>query len=163
MFFLSALTFCITHRGLIKEGLRMDKLQRIGATPIFVVIGFVLVGISFFVGPQFRWSFHGKFTTIEKRTFRNEKVLLDSMSYRDCTFDGVTFIYNGTGPIQMEHNVFKGDYILGTYNPAVGTTVAALKGLGALTKDWPMYGPDWRQNNDVTPPMLRLPPTPEQQ
>ena len=36
----------------------------------------------------------------EKKTFRNEKVLLDGYKYIDCTFENVTLVYNG-GPSEV--------------------------------------------------------------
>ncbi len=37
------------------------------------------------------------------KTFTNEKVIIDGYSYRDCTFNNVTFVYNGTTTIQLSN------------------------------------------------------------
>lgn len=47
-----------------------------------------------------------KKTQIEGKTFSNEKVLLDGFSYKNCTFESVTFIYQGDAPFELVNNTF---------------------------------------------------------
>ena len=39
-----------------------------------------------------------KFTTVNKKTFRNETVPLDGFLYTNCSFENVTFVYKGEQP-----------------------------------------------------------------
>lgn len=65
-------------------------------------------------------------------TFTNKQVVLDGHSYQHCTFENVTFVYNGTTPPAFNNNVFRGTPVLRSENPVVDGTVAVLKGLGYL-------------------------------
>ena len=38
---------------------------------------------------------------ISNRTFQGQTVVLDGYEYINCTFDDVTFVYNGTAPTRM--------------------------------------------------------------
>lgn len=68
------------------------------------------------------------------KKFINERVPLDGIAYRDCTFTNVTFVYNGTGPVEISASHYKGIFIA-TNNPAVHGTIAALLGIGFIDKN----------------------------
>jgi hypothetical protein len=51
------------------------------------------------------WSSEYKPAEVSNRHFRSEVVILDGFHYSNCTFDDVTFKYNGTTPIEFEHNI----------------------------------------------------------
>ena len=67
---------------------------------------------------------------ITHQTFINETVPLDDIGYSDCTFENVTFSYDGTTPIHFTHNVIRGSIMISTNNHAVFGMGALLKGLG---------------------------------
>ncbi|MCO6419679.1 hypothetical protein JYK14_26435 [Siccirubricoccus sp. KC 17139] len=64
--------------------------------------------------------------TIIGKTFRNERVILDGYSYVRCKFTNVTFVYNGTTPVQLSNNVIQGCF--------VASDMAAISGAWALLK-----------------------------
>jgi archaellum component FlaF (FlaF/FlaG flagellin family) len=71
--------------------------------------------------------------TVVGKTFLNEKVPLDGYSYTHCTFNNVTFTYNGTTTIQVSDSTIKG-FTIKSDNPAVEGAIlltAALYGLRA--------------------------------
>jgi hypothetical protein len=74
------------------------------------------------------------------RTFRNEKVLIDGHSYRDCKFYNVTFLYNGTTPIQITHSEIGSTWVE-SENPAVIGTFILLRSIGFLREDIAMPTP----------------------
>jgi hypothetical protein len=53
------------------------------------------------------------------RTFRSERVLLDGHSYLRCIFENVTFVYNGTTPIQMTLNTISGKTMFASDSPSI--------------------------------------------
>jgi hypothetical protein len=82
------------------------------------------------------------------RTFHNQEVALDGFSYTGCKFYNVTFVYNGTTPVQFSNNEVYGSWIK-TDNPAISGAVLLLKGLGYIPKEVPI---DLPQDSLVTPP-----------
>jgi hypothetical protein len=66
------------------------------------------------------------------KTFKNTEVLLDGYSYDHCTFDHVTFVYNGTTTIMNVFPTIVEPYDIRTDNLAIEGTVLMLKGLGLL-------------------------------
>jgi hypothetical protein len=71
-------------------------------------------------------------TLVLNETFTNEVVLLDGSHYIGCTFNNVTFKYNGTTPVNLSNSTVNGDYELTTDNLAVEGAVALLYGFGAV-------------------------------
>lgn len=57
---------------------------------------------------------------------------MDGYSYGSCTFENVTFVYNGTTAPQFSGNKVTGSVDFKSENPAVFGTVALLKGFGLL-------------------------------
>jgi hypothetical protein len=68
------------------------------------------------------------------KTFRNEIVPLDGYAYSDDTFENVTFVYNGTTPLQFTHNTV-GGFVMKSDNPAINYVLAMLYGFGLLDKN----------------------------
>src|SRR5712691_4364071 len=95
---------------------------------------------------------------INGKTFANEEVILDGKSYKHCTFQHVTFKFNGTAPFQFSYNQIVGAYGFKTDNLAVLATFAAVKGLGMQTQNMKIFGPDGSLI-DVSPPTHDAPPT----
>jgi hypothetical protein len=69
---------------------------------------------------------------VNDKLFLNETVILDGKSYADCTFQNVTFVFNGTSRFAFSHNRIIGPFALQTDNAAVAWTTIWLKGLGLL-------------------------------
>ena len=68
-----------------------------------------------------RWN-NFKYTTIYGRTFSNESVPLDGMYFVNCSFQNVTFEYNGSGPFQIAGTVTMGGTLrVHSPDPRVGT------------------------------------------
>jgi hypothetical protein len=63
--------------------------------------------------------------------FSNEKVVLDDISYVRCTFQNVTFVYNGTAPFFVQDSQVNG-YKLSSDNPSISAVGYLLYGLGVL-------------------------------
>ena len=55
------------------------------------------------------------------KTFRNQEVVLDGNKYDHCTFDNVTFVYDGIKPTSINACTFitSGKYFLRSHNDAV--------------------------------------------
>jgi hypothetical protein len=51
------------------------------------------------------------------REFINQRVPLDGMAYRDCTFTNVTFLYSGTAPVEISGSHYKGVFLQATILP----------------------------------------------
>jgi hypothetical protein len=111
----------------------------------FTPLILILIATVILVAVEFKWigaaSRSNIFTFVNEpprnvvagKNFINERVLLDGTAYRDCTFTNVTFVYNGTGPVEISGAHFKGVFI-STDNPAVHGTIAALLGIGFIDK-----------------------------
>ncbi len=82
---------------------------------------------------EFAWTAgnNGPSKQVFGRPFQNERVVLDDTSYVHCTFDHVTFVYNGTGPIGLSDNTIEGPLKIDSQNPTVTTTFI----LGYITRD----------------------------
>jgi hypothetical protein len=66
------------------------------------------------------------------KVFRNERVALDGKFYSRCTFENVTFVYNGTTTIQFSDNKVVGSVWYASDNPAVLGTLGWMRGFGAI-------------------------------
>jgi hypothetical protein len=73
---------------------------------------------------------------VVREKFFNTKVLLDGHSYTQCTFENVTFVYNGTAIFQLSRNKMVGSMMFTSDNPAVEGTFLLLQGLGILPADF---------------------------
>jgi hypothetical protein len=100
------------------------------AASLFVTL--LVAGVSLFY-PRYPFIFNknAKLELVENKTFSSEVVKLDGKEFRDCTFSFVTFQYDGTTPIKMEHNTFSGGYFkMATNNPSVLAAWLVAKGFG---------------------------------
>jgi hypothetical protein len=66
---------------------------------------------------------------VRGKVFNSEEVPLDGHAYEDCTFNNVTFVFNGDAPFDLVHNSINGA-VLKTGNPAISGFVRLLKELG---------------------------------
>src|SRR6266849_245470 len=65
------------------------------------------VGLYFSFHPDPLHYKNKRFTeTIQDRVYTNERVELDGKMYEHCTFNNVTFVFHGTGPVGFRNNVF---------------------------------------------------------
>lgn len=79
---------------------------------------------------KFAWSGDHPPTHIVPNCWRaNEVIPLDDYAYVNCTFINVTFIYNGTGPVDFTNNKIYGRPEMRSDNPAIN---AAFKIIGAF-------------------------------
>lgn len=74
------------------------------------------------------------------RTFKNTEVPLDGHSYAHCTFEDVTFSYNGTTAVQISTSEING-FSIKSDNAGVLGTVFWLKGMGMLKSDVKLVPP----------------------
>ncbi len=92
--------------------------------------------------------------TVIGKIFRNERVVLDGHSYAHCTFANVTFVYNGTTPVQLSNNHIQGCWVTSD-TPAVIGAWALLRGLGFVGDTIGFEAPP---GNAVSPPRIaRMP------
>ena len=64
----------------------------------------------------------------------NETIALDGMAYRNCIFENVTFVYNGTAPFSLsDNNSFIGSRHLKSDSGMVNYTLALLRDLGWIS------------------------------
>jgi hypothetical protein len=82
-----------------------------------------------------RWTEDYRPKTVVGKTFRNEVIILDGTKYVGCTFENVTFKYNGTTPIQLSGNQVSGTIRLATDNPAISAMSNWLYAVNAFGKD----------------------------
>lgn len=81
---------------------------------------------------QFLWTVGAPTKFIAGKHFLNEKVPLDGISYRNCTFQNVTFVFNGTHAFEFTGNTINGAQIV-SENPAINGTLMLLRGIGFLS------------------------------
>jgi hypothetical protein len=60
---------------------------------------------------------------IRGKTFKDETVELDGNSFIDCTFDNVSFRFDGDAPFRFTNDHFTGKFSLTSNNPIVKTTM----------------------------------------
>jgi hypothetical protein len=65
------------------------------------------------------------------KTYKDETVQIDGNNFIDCTFDNVTFRFDGEAPFRFTNDHFKGKFGLTSNNPAVKATMELL---GAFIK-----------------------------
>jgi hypothetical protein len=68
---------------------------------------------------------------IRQTTFKDQTVTLDGNEYVDCTFDNVTFKFNGEAPFRLTNYHFEKNSKLGiaSDNPAVKSTMQLMTAL----------------------------------
>jgi hypothetical protein len=81
-------------------------------------------------------SYDEKIKQIWNQSFKNETVLLDGIEYIRCTFDGVTFRYEGKGPTRLtDCNLVRkpgGQVSLLSNNPAIKQTFFIMSALNPV-------------------------------
>ena len=91
------------------------------------------------------------------RKFLNETVLLDGHAYSGCTFENVTFLYNGTAIYQFHQNEITGSIIFASASPVVEATFVFLQGLDMLPKSLQLVS-RWHSHVESAIPGHLLPP-----
>jgi hypothetical protein len=125
---------------------RPPRVVKDNVVPALVMLGaFVLLG----AGLSYTFKFDQKealetnsrdnMVEVYDEYFYNEKVVLDWHSYIDCTFENVTFVYNG-GPVNFRHNTVRGDRNFASGNPDVNEVIALLKGFHLLSPRLKLVG-----------------------
>jgi hypothetical protein len=64
--------------------------------------------------------------------FKNEEVLLDGSAFSHCTFDIVTFIYNGDRPFGIADCKVDGPYVFRVPKPEFGPLLLFMKHMGVM-------------------------------
>ena len=118
-----------------------DKIEITGQIqtnkPIYAMFGIIVVFAlaGFFIGKSTSGNFVNSFSNdkslelIKNRTFNNEKIELDGREYIGCTFNNVTFEYNGTAAFSFTDNRIKGNYRFSSGNMVVIMTSMLFQGL----------------------------------
>jgi hypothetical protein len=75
------------------------------------------------------------FRQIQTKTFRNEVVQIDGNEFIDCTFDNVTFKFDGTAPFRFTNDHFQGHskYSITSNNPIIKSTMELMGAFIHLT------------------------------
>lgn len=81
-----------------------------------------------------------KLELITGQNFKNETVLLDGKSYHNCTFDNVTFRWNG-GPFSIFRGTVIGHRRIEVHDQKVVDTIDMLQSLELLEAT---FGADWK-------------------
>jgi hypothetical protein len=69
---------------------------------------------------------------IANKRFINERITLDGIAYRNCRFENVTFVFNGTSPFALDGACIFGRIQVASDNPVVEGTMIWLRGLGII-------------------------------
>lgn len=127
----------------IAENLPSLSQNWLGFAPLVLLLAsgtiFLLQRLGKFpssLGSRFReWPEPYNPIVVAGKTFRNERVPLDGHSYRSCTFEHVTFVYNGTTAIQLSSCNIGKPFVLHTDNPAIMGTIVWLKAFNLLSSE----------------------------
>jgi hypothetical protein len=73
-------------------------------------------------------NFRGDYPLKEYRgkTYKDETVQIDGNNFIDCTFDNVTFRFDGEAPFSFTNDHFTGKFSLTSNNPVVKATMALI-------------------------------------
>jgi hypothetical protein len=98
------------------------------------------------------WPDPYKPVVIRNKTFINDRVVVDGNYYLECTFENVTFHYNGTTAIKLKGNHIRGNVFFSSDNVAVKGTYLLMYGLGAIPSNTRIIGLD-PATNTLAPPI----------
>ena len=126
----------------------LQNLTGIICTPYwaFAPLGLILLATAILMGREFGWLgvktaknqfiFHDTppHIVVAKKTFTNERILLDGHAYRNCTFENVTFVFNGTSPFEFSRNKINGTMRFASDNPSVQGTFNWFRGFGLINQ-----------------------------
>ena len=65
---------------------------------------------------------------ISRLTYKDQTVQIDGNNFIDCTFDNVTFRFDGEAPFRFTNSHFGGKFSVTSNNPVVKATIALLSG-----------------------------------
>jgi hypothetical protein len=85
-------------------------------------------------------------TPVKDKTFINEKVELDGHEFQDCTFENVSFEFDGIAPFSLEHCNFIGTWKMATSNVQFGALAVLMRELKMTNTNVPIL-----YNNKVLP------------
>lgn len=143
--FIAILTLIINHwqklssTSTFKRFLQLSFFDKISL--FFIIIAFCLTGYivigSLYPEPPREYKFDScsPLERVRGRYFSNQQVPLDGYEYTDCTFDNVSFIYDGITPISFSHNTVQGYFKIETNNPAFHQFYYLLERMGYINKD----------------------------
>ena len=122
------------------------RLQATGAKPQISVPTGAATALSG------KWSGDYHPVTVAGQKFRNERVLLDGHHYTHCDFQNVTFVYNGTTPVRLDHNNISGIFI-DSETPAVAGAFGLCVGLQLIRPEVHVELPVGSRIQRVSTPM----------
>jgi hypothetical protein len=88
-----------------------------------------------------KWRDEPPKKVVADKRFINERVVLDGTAYRNCRFENVTFVFNGTAPFELTRNTISGRIQVTSDNPVVLGTMGWLKGIGMIPAGVEMTAP----------------------
>ena len=123
--------------------------------PWLLALFFMLLGstlalwLEYFFRQRFPKKFRVTLVDVVDKEFRHKEVVIDGKRFKDCTFDGVTLVYMGTGFYGFDSNKFLGSFSLRVDSQSAegGLGLAKLSGnLGVEIK----FGTDQAQPPQAT-------------
>ena len=131
---------------------RREIIEKWGQFPMMfnlILICFIIAVISVCVSlfarrntGKLKFSKNYKFTEVRNRKFNKETVPVDGYGYEHCSFEDVTFDWNGTAPFKFQYCSFLGRPNINTRSDTVTTTIILLKALQILREDVPLVQGD---------------------
>jgi hypothetical protein len=124
-----------------------SSLWHFAPLALLCLVGVIWMAKQFgWFGPRenpipYTWNSAPPHIQVFGKKFINERVVLDGGIFRDCHFQNVTFVFNGTEPVEFTNNYISGSIQLSTDNPAVAATVFWLKGVGGLNETFKLNLP----------------------
>jgi hypothetical protein len=79
-----------------------------------------------------RWPDPYAPVSVVGKKFVNERVVLDGHAYKGCTFENVTFVYDGITAVDVSSSTFRGQPRFDTNNQAVSGAWALMYGMGVM-------------------------------
>lgn len=134
---LGGLAACLSWAGVAPASLRQWGIATVASNGklyfglALFVLSWAMSGISLYVGLHHDCSKIPSFNMdiVEGRSFRNEEVPLDGRKYVNCTFENVTFVFEGQGAFGFDNSRFVRllSPQLRTRNQIIGATVQLLQ------------------------------------
>jgi hypothetical protein len=80
------------------------------------------------------------------KNFKDERVEIDGKNFENCTFENVTYVYNGTASVAFKDNTLIGSRVIDTDSDAVSGTVSLLHFMKLLDPNTPVFSRDVQGN-----------------
>lgn len=111
---------------------RLERWVKVGSLLLIAAV-FVLAALNTWPLQESFVDWPSRHIERERRThFINETVVLDGKSYWNCTFENVTFRYNGTAPFQITECKAKGTWGMDSRNHAINDLLGFMQYMGFI-------------------------------